>query len=71
MVVSKTLVSPKDEAPIDVAEIAMLACKEAPLFVLMMTAAYKVLGITEEEQKTIDTFDAVAAGNSGGAVAMN
>jgi len=50
--------------PYDESEIATLACKEGPLFIKMIAAAYEVLGLTEEQQKHFTAFDEVAAGNS-------
>lgn len=50
--------------PYDESEIATLACKEGPLFIKMIAAAYEVLGLTEEQQKHFTSFDEVAAGNS-------
>jgi hypothetical protein len=52
-----------EPAPYDVTEIATLACKEGPLFLLMMNAAYKALGIGDADVKSLSTFDQVAAGN--------
>jgi hypothetical protein len=71
LVVYKTLQPPSGEESYDVTDVARLACKEGPLFLQMIGKAYEVLGLTEEDQNKISTFDEVAAGNSSGRVATD
>lgn len=52
------------EIPYDESEIAALACKEAALYLKMLTVAYDVLGLTAEQQKSGDLLGEVSAGNS-------
>lgn len=53
-----------NEDPYDVTEIARLAQKDGPLFLKLTAAAFKSIGLGEDDLSNKSTFDEIAAGNS-------